>query len=133
MNFNLPPDLAPVAAIAFAVFWIAILCVHIAFTLATYYDASLLNRRGTGTIFVSPFIWGLAVLIGGLVTVTIYWAMHHSELRRKAPVPGNPIPRTRKAPTAGQYSWSQDAGTQPKNTFGDYPVDSGPDPDAPQT
>jgi hypothetical protein len=76
-------------------FWFVTIMIHIAFTIAVQRDAAALNRKGTGTIYVSPIVWSLSVLIGGVFLAAIYWIIHHSELRRTEPVPGNP----------GPYSW----------------------------
>ena len=92
MKFNLPLDMAPISFLVFIAFWIATVIIHIMFAIAVYRDAVFLNLKGTGTVFASPFIWCLSVLIGGVFLAAIYWVIHHSEFRRTEPVSGNPGP-----------------------------------------
>jgi len=94
MDINVTPDMVPLFLIAIAVFWIAVLVVHLSFAIAVSIDASKLSTEGTGTVFVGLVTWALAVLLGGVFVAAVYWVMHHSELRRVEPVPGNPGPRT---------------------------------------
>lgn len=56
--------------------------VHIIFAWAVYRDAE--HQRTP--IFVGPEIWGLATLLGGVVTAGIYWALHHSCLNQDVPI-----------------------------------------------
>jgi hypothetical protein len=45
-----------------------------------------LRRDGERVWFVWRIVWTLATLMAGLLTVSIYWVMHHSTLaRRPAP------------------------------------------------
>jgi len=92
MNFNLPSSIAPIGFLVVIAFWIATAMIHIIFALAVHRDAASLNRQGTGTIFASPLIWSLSVLIGGVFLAAIYWAMHHSAFRRVESIPENPGP-----------------------------------------
>lgn len=104
MNFNLSGDLAPIGILIMVAFWIMTIVIHVAFSLAVYRDAKLLNRFGTGTVFTGPLIWSWAVLVGGVFVAAIYWVIHHSEFRRIEPVPGNPGPITPEPPTdRGSY------------------------------
>jgi len=67
-------------------YMVALVVVHIFFALGVYHDAQQLEQKQKGSVFfVTDGIWGLATLIGGLVTVAIYWAMHYSILRPSAP------------------------------------------------
>lgn len=57
--------------------------IHIAFSAAIYHDASQqVQYEPTGSFFVRPYIWTLAVLTGGVLIAALYWLMHHSNLRR---------------------------------------------------
>lgn len=69
---------------AIAVFTIIITAiVHIAFALAVYADARRINTSTTqDTVFVREFIWSIWVLITGPLGAGLYWAIHHSTLRR---------------------------------------------------
>lgn len=69
------------AIFATYLYWLALIVVHIFFGLAVYRDAQALERQQRVKLFfVTDGIWGLAALIGGILTVAIYWAMHHSTL-----------------------------------------------------
>ena len=69
-------------AVGFAVLTVLI---HIVFALAVYRDALRLDRTRT-LIIAGPAIWCIATLIGGVITVAIYWAMHHSRLNPEIPI-----------------------------------------------
>lgn len=81
MNFNLPPT---IALLVVSVFWLVTALVHIVFAIAVFKDAEKLEASGA-THFVPGMIWGIATLIGGVVTVGIYWVIHHSSLRSGEP------------------------------------------------
>lgn len=55
--------------------------VHIFLAVRVFRDASE-GPRGQPALFLPPILWGLVVVAGGLVSTAIYWAMHHSTLRR---------------------------------------------------
>ena len=59
--------------------------IHIVFAIAVYRDAIRLDRVRT-LIIAGPAIWGIATLIGGVITAAIYWAMHHSRLNPDIPI-----------------------------------------------
>ena len=59
--------------------------IHGVFAIAVYRDALRLDRTRT-LIIVGPAIWGIATLVGGVVTAAIYWAMHHSRLNPDIPI-----------------------------------------------
>ena len=57
--------------------------VHIAFSLAIYQDANSQKQyEPTGSVFVRPFIWALAVLFGGVLIAALYWLIHHSSIKK---------------------------------------------------
>ena len=64
---------------------VLIILVHIVFAIAVYRDAIRLDRVRT-LIIVGPGIWGIATLVGGVITAAIYWAMHHSRLNPDIPM-----------------------------------------------
>ena len=64
---------------------VIIIVVHISFAVAVFRDATNLPAPRK-PISVSPTIWLLATLIGGIFVATIYWIMHHSRLNQSVPV-----------------------------------------------
>lgn len=56
--------------------WIANAVVHITFALAVFSDS---HRRTT--FLVQGWVWTLAILLGGVFVVGIYWLIHHSNFR----------------------------------------------------
>ncbi len=84
MNFDLI-DFTILSSLSILVGILTVL-VHIIFAFAVYRDADRLSIRHS-TIFVSPPMWFLATLVGGVLTAGIYWAMHHSRLNRTADEP----------------------------------------------
>ena len=61
-------------------FFLVTAVIHIAFAYGVWQDALRFKGQGRPLSFVSPGMWGWATLLGGLITATIYWAMHHSIL-----------------------------------------------------
>ena len=70
--------------------------VNIVFAIAVYRDAVRLDRIRT-LIIVGPVIWGIATLIGGVITAAIYWAMHHSRLNPDIPMASTETKETEEA------------------------------------
>lgn len=63
------------------IFYVLAAIVHIAFAIGVYNDAEDLYKKMQRRPFlVSSIIWTLATLIGGVLVVGIYWAIHHSTL-----------------------------------------------------
>ena len=56
--------------------------LHLIFAGAVARDAGTMNRMGQKTVLVSASSWAFATLIGGVMTATIYWILHHSTLTR---------------------------------------------------
>lgn len=56
--------------------------LHLVFAGAVARDAGSMNRLGQKTVLVSASTWAFATLIGGVLTATIYWLLHHSTLTR---------------------------------------------------
>jgi hypothetical protein len=53
--------------------------VQIAFAIAVHRDATSLGDR---LIFVSPFVWAMGTLTGGVLAVLAYWILHYSSPSR---------------------------------------------------
>jgi hypothetical protein len=80
MNPNLGPELAPLMmAIGIAGFVLMVI-VHVAFAVGVYRDATTTLQTRT-VWFVSPFIWAVATLLGGVLVATAFWVVHYSRLR----------------------------------------------------
>ena len=60
---------------------VIVMVVHISFAVAVFRDATSLPASRK-PISVSPTIWLLATLLGGIFVVTLYWIMHHSRLNQ---------------------------------------------------
>ncbi len=60
---------------------VIIIVVHISFAVAVFRDATSLPASRK-PISVSPTIWFLAILLGGIFITTLYWIMHHSRLNQ---------------------------------------------------
>ena len=61
-----------------------VVIVHISFAIAVFRDATSLPASRK-PISVSPVIWFLAILFGGIFVTTLYWIMHHSRLNQSVP------------------------------------------------
>jgi len=58
--------------------------LHVIFAGAVARDAGQLSKLGQRPALVSAPTWAFATLIGGVITATIYWFIHHSTLTRPA-------------------------------------------------
>ncbi|WED42296.1 hypothetical protein [Legionella cardiaca] len=56
--------------------------LHVLFAGAVARDAGNLYQLGQRPALVSAPTWAFATLIGGVITATIYWFIHHSTLTR---------------------------------------------------
>lgn len=54
--------------------------IHVVFAGAVARDAGRLYHIGQRPALVSGATWAFATLIGGVITATIYWFIHHSTL-----------------------------------------------------
>src|SRR4051812_17425852 len=73
----LPPTVFIVGAVL--AFLVAAI-VQIAFCISVYSNARRAHRDGI-LLFVTPLIWLLATLLGGVFVAAIFWVMHYSTLR----------------------------------------------------
>lgn len=62
--------------------------VHFLFARAIRTDGDRLELLGQGTWFVAPVVWSAATLLGGVLTVAVYWLLHHSSLSVQRRPPG---------------------------------------------
>ena len=93
LEFGLFAFLGGLWGIAFVILTVLI---HIVFAIAVYRDATRLDRVRT-LIIAGPAIWGIATLIGGVITAAIYWAMHHSRLNPDIPIAPTETTETEEA------------------------------------
>ena len=76
--------------VALAVIWAVLaFLVNLAFAMAVYRDAEHVQRPKGALLFVNPFTWALTALISSVAGVALYWALHHSTLRK--PVNDAPV------------------------------------------
>src|SRR5687768_9988546 len=91
MNFNYsissggPSGMAAFGILFVVLGWIVFIFIHIAFAVAVYRDADRLSLSDR-LLFVSPFMWCLVTLVGGLTSAAIYWVLHHSRLNPEVPI-----------------------------------------------
>jgi hypothetical protein len=99
MNFNYsisgggPSGMAAFGIFFVVVGWVVFAIIHIAFAVAVYRDADRLSLSDR-LLFVSPFIWCLVTLVGGMTSAAIYWVLHHSRLNPDVPVVAAVAPTT---------------------------------------
>lgn len=91
MNFSFSSaddDTRELVVAAVVVVNLLVAIVHVCFALAVYKNASgPLRRALRKPIFVGPFVWALATLLGGVFVAAIYWGMHYSRLNTTVPEP----------------------------------------------
>jgi ABC-type sugar transport system permease subunit len=66
-------------------FGIAILGLVVGGFLAigVYRDATKIESQGSGrtTLLMPPWVWAMAVFLGGVVTAVMYWLLHHGSVK----------------------------------------------------
>ena len=65
------------------IFAIVIFILHIILASGVKMDADAQIANNHRLFIFSPSIWGLIVLLTGLLGVALYWAIHHSTLRKE--------------------------------------------------
>lgn len=65
-----------------AVFAVAMVIMHVSFAVCVFNDAGRLRWQGRSIVVLSPFVWGLAALVLGLMGVAFYWLCHYSRFSR---------------------------------------------------
>ena len=88
MNLNLGPEYAPLMMLIAVAGVVLTVIIHIAFAVGVYRNASTTLQTRT-VWFVTPFIWAMATLLGGVFVATAFWAIHYSRLH--APSRASPI------------------------------------------
>jgi ABC-type sugar transport system permease subunit len=69
-------------AVGLSVVMLVTVFVHITFACGVFLDSRRQVRELQRATFLVPgFVWALATVVGGVVTVGLYWAIHHSTLR----------------------------------------------------
>lgn len=58
-----------------------LIVLHFTLAVAVWATARRAQRSGIVLTFLSPFFWGVATLIGGVLVAGLYWVIHHSSLR----------------------------------------------------
>lgn len=76
-NIGVLGEAAPVVTLLFL---LAAGLLHFMAMVCVLGDANRLRERGRSTVILTPFVWALAALIGGLIAVGLYWLFHHSRL-----------------------------------------------------
>lgn len=79
MQFNVTDGGFGIVILAF---WALTLIIHVAFAVAIYNDMDELYNEEREIELVPELIWILATLLSGVLTVGVYWIVHHMERRQ---------------------------------------------------
>ncbi|MDF2691479.1 MAG: hypothetical protein K0S29_1334 [Gammaproteobacteria bacterium] len=66
-----------------AIMFLLTILLHIIFANGVAKDVGILNKRGLSTLIVPGYAWVLATLIGGILTLAVYWLIHHSNIAKQ--------------------------------------------------
>ena len=61
------------------------LLVHLLFGFAVLFRARRFEREGGSLVFLGPWSWSFATLLGGFLVAFGYWVIHHSRLKAARP------------------------------------------------
>ena len=78
---SLPFGVQYVVAPAISAVWVVRIVVNVVFAVAVYIHATRLRSDGSGTVLVTPELWGLATLVGGALIGAAYWVVNASSFR----------------------------------------------------
>jgi len=90
---NLPfafPALGPLAGFLAVLFALGMIVLHITLAISLSQDMSRLRAQGRPVMVLTPFTWGLAALVLGLIAVVFYWVCHYSRFARMEKKPDAP-------------------------------------------
>lgn len=74
--------MAPLLTLMIAVVSLLVtIALHLLIAMVVYTDANRVDTRQF-ELQISPALWTLAALIGGVTVLALYWVMYHSTLRR---------------------------------------------------
>lgn len=75
----------PFAGVGFlgVIFWIIVLIVNIAFAIAIYKACEEMDKAEKKVLYVDRAIWALSAAVTGLLTVIVFWLIHHSTLAQE--------------------------------------------------
>ncbi len=62
---------------------------HIVLAYKTYCSADYILHTNGRLFLMGPFLWSIAVLIFGLLGLSLYWAAHYSKFRGHGPAQEN--------------------------------------------
>ncbi len=80
MSYGTVSIFSQVLAIAWVIFIIVAVFVHLAMAFGILRDGQKILAGGNSTKFVSPMSWSCAVLVTSVFGVLVYWFVHHSTL-----------------------------------------------------
>ena len=77
------PALGPLGELIAVIFAIAMIVMHITFAVCISKDTARLRERNQPVVVLTPFAWGLAALVLGLIAVAFYWLCHYSRFIKR--------------------------------------------------
>jgi cell division protein FtsX len=81
-QFFMFPALGSLGVLIAAIFSIAMIVMHITFAVCISKDTARLREQNRLVVVLTPFVWGLAALVLGLIAVAFYWLCHYSKFSR---------------------------------------------------
>ena len=80
-------DVTQFLAVCGVIGTIALFLLQFVLGLAVGADARIRREHGKPVAFVGPGVWFFATLLGGFLTLALYWVMHYSSLRHAEEFP----------------------------------------------